>query len=406
VNSNEVLKPQFDRLQERALAAGGIALALALAWGIARPAQFFRSYLLAYVFWIGFPLGSMALLMLHHLAGGYWGFVIRRSLEAGTRSFRVMALLFVPVLVGLRFGLFPWAQSGAASDPLWRQKHFYLNVPFFGARAVVYFVAWILLAHYLNKWSAEQDRTGEPSLLSRFQARFQALSGAGLVIYGLTITYASVDWVMSLERGFFSTIYGMIFMVIPALTALAFVIVVAMLLAGTKPLSDVIAESHFQDLGNILLTFVMLWAYLSFSQFLIVWSGNLQSEVPWYISRAKGGWAGVALFLILFHFAVPFVLLLNRPVKRRMRVLAALASALMFVSLVDVFWLVTPAFYPSLSLVSGTDALMDVLAVAGIGGIWMARFISQLKSMPPLPLHDARFVEAPFGATETETSGA
>ena len=399
MNSNQAHKPQFDRLQQRALAAGGIALALALAWGIARPAQFFRSYLLAYVFWIGFPLGSMALLMLHHLAGGYWGFVIRRSLEAGTRSFQVMALLFLPVLAGLRFGLFPWAEPGAGSDPVWRQKHFYLNVPFFAARAVVYFVAWIVLAHYLNRWSSEQDRTGEPSLLSRFQA----LSGAGLVIYGLTVTYASVDWVMSLEKGFFSTIYGMIFMVVPALTALAFVIVVAMLLAHAKPLSDVIAESHFQDLGNILLTFVMLWAYLSFSQFLIVWSGNLQNEVPWYISRAKGGWAGVALFLILFHFAVPFVLLLNRPVKRRMRVLAALAAALMFVSLVDMFWLVTPAFYPSISLVSGTDLLMDALAVTGIGGIWMARFISQLKSMPPLPLHDARFVEAPFGA-QTEAS--
>ena len=399
MNSNQALKLQLDRLQQRALGVGGMALALAFAGAIARPAQFFRSYLLAYVFWIAFPLGSMALLMLHHLAGGYWGFVIRRSLEAGTRSFQVMALLFVPVLAGLRYGLFPWARPDSASDPMWRQKHFYLNVPFFAARAVVYFVAWIVLAYYLNKWSTEQDRTGDPTLLSRFQA----LSGAGLVIYGLTVTYASVDWVMSLEKGFFSTIYGMIFMVIPALTALAFVIVVAMLLAGTKPLSDVIAESHFQDLGNILLTFVMLWAYLSFSQFLIVWSGNLQSEVPWYISRAKGGWAGVALFLILFHFATPFVLLLNRPVKRRMRVLAALASALMFVSLVDVFWLVTPAFYPSLSLVSGTDVLMDALAVTGIGGLWTARFISQLKSQPLLPLHDARFVEAPFGA-QTEAS--
>src|SRR5947208_14256215 len=225
MNSNERFKPQFDRLQERALAAGGIALALALAWGIARPAQFFRSYLLAYVFWIGFPLGSMALLMLHHLAGGYWGFVIRRSLEAGTRTFWLMAVLFVPLLVGL-FRLYAWAQPAAAQDPLWRQKHFYLNVPFFVGRAVAYFVSWILVAHFLNKWSFEQDRTGEPSLLGRFQA----LSGAGLVIYGLTITYASVDWVMSLEKEFFSTIYGMIFMVTPALAALSFAVVVAMLL--------------------------------------------------------------------------------------------------------------------------------------------------------------------------------
>src|SRR5947208_14462087 len=160
MNSNERFKPQFDRLQERALAAGGIALALALAWGIAKPAQFFRAYLLAYVFWIGFPLGSMALLMLHHLAGGYWGFVIRRSLEAGTRSFQVMALLFLPVLAGLRFGLFPWSEPGAGSDPVWRQRHFYRNVPFFAARAVGYFVAWIVLAHYLNRSFIEPARTG------------------------------------------------------------------------------------------------------------------------------------------------------------------------------------------------------------------------------------------------------
>src|SRR5690242_6401345 len=170
MNSHEALQPQFDRLQQRALGVGGVALALVIAWAFARPAQFFRSYLLAYIFWIGFPLGSMALLMLHHLAGGYWGFVIRRSLEAGTRSFRVMALLFLPLLAGLYFGLYGWAQPGAASDPVWRQKHFYLNVPFFVARAVVYFAAWGLLAFYLNKWSSEQDRTGSPSLLGRFQA--------------------------------------------------------------------------------------------------------------------------------------------------------------------------------------------------------------------------------------------
>src|SRR5437660_10533611 len=203
MNSNQALKLQLDRLQQRALGVGGMALALAFAGGVARPAQFFRSYLLAYVFWIGFPLGSMALLMLHHLAGGYWGFVIRRSLEAGTRSFQVMALLFVPVLAGLRYGLFPWARPDSASDPMWRLKHFYLNVPFFAARAVVYFVAWIVLAHYLNRWSSEQDRTGEPSLLSRFQA----LSGAGLVIYGLTVTYTSVAWAMSLEKGHLASSY-------------------------------------------------------------------------------------------------------------------------------------------------------------------------------------------------------
>ena len=399
MNVNEALQPQFDRLERRFVALGAIALALSLLGAFVNPTEFFRSYLLAYAFWIGFPLGCLALLMLHHLAGGYWGFVIRRSLEAGSRTFWLMAVLFVPLLVGL-FRLYAWAQPAAAQDPLWRQKDFYLNVPFFVGRAVAYFVSWILVAHFLNKWSFEQDRTGEPSLLGRFQA----LSGAGLVIYGLTITYASVDWVMSLEKEFFSTIYGMIFMVTPALAALSFAVVVAMLLAHHRPLSGVISESHFQDLGNLLLTFVMLWAYLSFSQFLIIWAGNLHDEIPWYMSRARGGWAVIALALVLLHWAAPFVLLLNRPVKRRMRVLAAVALALIGMSLVDMFWLVAPAFYPSLSRLPWTDFVRDLLAVVGIGGIWMARFVSQLSSKPLLPLHDSRFVEAPFEAAQPEAS--
>ncbi len=396
MNSSQPLESRLDRLERATLLFGAIALALSLAWAFSRPTQFFRSYLLAYVFWIGFPLGCLALLMLHHLAGGYWGFVIRRSLEAGTRTFRLMAVLFVPILVGLS-RLFAWTRPEAAADPLWQQKHFYLNVPFFVGRAVVYFVSWIVVAHFLNKWSSEQDgQTGGASLLSRLQA----LSGAGLVVYGLTITYASIDWVMSLEKGFFSTIYGMIFMVAPALVALAFVVLVARLLAEHEPLSAVIADWHFQDLGNLLLTFVMLWAYLSFSQFLIIWAGNLQDEIPWYLSRGRGGWAGVALLLILFYWAVPFVLLLNRPVKRHMRVLAGVAVALIVMSLVDMFWLVVPAYEPARPRVHP----MDLLAVVGIGGLWVSRFVAELKKRPLLPLHDARFVEAPFGLPATKAS--
>lgn len=398
--SNPQLEHRLSRLQRGTLLAGVLALPIAVAWAFANPTQFFRSYLVAYVFWLGFPLGCLALLMLHHLAGGYWGFVIRRSLEAGSRTFPLMAILFTPILAGLP-RLYAWSRADALSDPVWQNKHFYLNLPFFLSRAVVYFTAWILVAYFLNKWSTEQDRQtggagdGEPALT----VRFQALSGAGLVIYGLTVTYSAVDWVMSLERDFFSTIYGMIFMIGPALAALAFVVVVARLLADQKPLSAVISESHFHDLGNIMLTFVMLWAYLAFSQFLIIWAGNLQDEIPWYMSRARGGWAGVALGLIILHWAVPFVLLLNRPVKRHMRVLAGVAIGLMLMSLVDVYWLVVPAFAPAWPRVHP----MDLLAVVGVGGLWISRFVAELRKKPLLPLHDPRFVETPFGLAEAET---
>jgi hypothetical protein len=393
---NSALESRLNGLERRLLVVGALALALAIAWGVANPTQFFRSYLLAYVFWIGLPLGCLALLMLHHLAGGYWGFVIRRSLEAGTRTFWVMAVLFIPILIGMS-RLFAWTRPEALADPLWQQKHFYLNTPFFVGRAVVYFFSWIILAYFLNKWSSEQDnQAGGPSLPSRFQA----LSGAGLIIYGLTITYASVDWVMSLEKAFFSTIYGMIFMVAPALAALAFVVLVARLLADHQPLSAVIQDSHFQDLGNLLLTFDMLWAYLSFSQFLIIWAGNLQDEIPWYMTRGRGAWAAVAVLLILFYWATPFVLLLNRPVKRHMRVLAGVAIGLIVMSLVDMFWLMVPAYQPASPRVHP----MDLLTIIGIGALWVSRFIAELKKRPLLPLHDPRFVEAPFGLAETEAS--
>jgi hypothetical protein len=324
--------------------------------------------------------------MLHHLVGGGWGFVIRRLLEAGTRTFVVLAALFIPLLFGLP-KLYTWAQPAAvAADPELQYKAPYLNVKLFIVRAVIYFVVWIVLAHFLNKWSFEQDRTANPALTTRLEG----LSGPGLILYGLTVTFASVDWAMSLEPHWFSTIYGMLFMIVQALAAMAFVIVVVMLLAQTEPLSRVALPAQLNDLGNLQLMFVMLWAYLAFSQFLIIWSGNLRDEIPWYLRRATGGWAALAVILIVLHFAAPFFLLLLRSVKRRVRVLGAVSVGLIVMSLIDVYWLIVPGFGES-----GPHLhWMDVLAPIGIGGIWIAAFLWQLAKKPLLPLHDPRFEEA------------
>ena len=375
-----------ERARLVALAIGALSLALCAFGGIRNPAQFFRSYLVAYVFWSGIALGCAAIVMMHHLVGGGWGFVIRRLLEAGTRTFLLLAALFVPLLFGLS-RLYRWAQPAAvAADPLLQYKAPYLNPKFFIARAVIYFAVWILLAYFLNKWSFEQDRTADPALATRLEA----LSGPVLILYGLTVTFASVDWGMSLEPHWFSTIYGMLFMMVQALAAMAFVIVVVMLLAQTEPLARVVLPAQLNDLGNLLLTFVMLWAYLAFSQFLIIWSGNLREEIPWYLRRATGGWALVAVILIVLHFAVPFFLLLQRTVKRRVRVLGAVAAGLILMSLVDVYWLIVPGFGESEPRLHW----MDVLAPIGIGGIWIAAFLWQLMKKPLLPLHDPRFEEA------------
>lgn len=384
---NEDLKSGFDQVQRRALEVGALFLIISLIGAYHDLTGFLRSYLVAYVFWLTLALGGSGVLMLHHLVGGNWGFMIRRILEAATRTFPLLALLFVPLLVTLP-RLYVWARPGAvASLELPPFKRAYLNTPFFVGRAAIYFAAWMLLAYLLNKWSAEQDTMGGAEITSRLQF----LGGPGLLVYGFTITYASIDWVMSLDPGFFSTIFGMIFMVLPALTALALAVIVVMKLAPYAPIAGRIEPGHFNDYGNLLLTFVMLWAYLSFAQFLIIWAGNLQDEIPWYVTRASGAWGGVALFLVLFHWAIPFLLLLSRDVKRRMKVLAGVSIGLIIMEWVDLYWIIAPSFFPGGPQLRWTDGALPI----GLGGLWVSWFVWQLKQRPLLPLRDPRFEEVP-----------
>jgi hypothetical protein len=385
MSTPETSLPGVERLEKRALVVGVAALVLCVGLGFRDPTQFFRSYLVAFVFWIGLPLGCIAILMLHHLVGGTWGFTLRRLLESGTSTFILMAVLMLPILFRLS-ALYSWADpKKVAADPLLQYKHPYLNVPFFVVRAIIYFAAWLLMAHFLRKWSHQQDESDDPSLLPRLQA----LSGAGILIFGLTVTYMSVDWVMSLEPSWFSTIYGMIFMVTEALAAMALVTVAAVLLSKHEPLKELVTKRVLGDYGNLLLTFTMLWAYLSFSQFLIIWAGNLRDEIPWYMSRAESGWTWVALALIVFHFAVPFLLLICRFVTRRAQTLGWLAAGLVVMSFVDIFWLTVPAYERA----GPQFHLTDWLAVVGIGGLWFWRFASHLKGRPLLPMHDPRLKE-------------
>jgi hypothetical protein len=382
MNTNATLRASLDRLQGQALVLGMIALALCAAGGSKDPTQFLRSYLLGYIFWLGVALGCIALVMLHHLVGGGWGFPIRRILESGTRTLVMMAAFSLPLLLGLRH-LYIWAAPAETHhEPAIEEKALYLNVPFFLVRTAFFYIAWISLAYFLNKWSLEQDRSGNPELTRRLQS----LSGPGLVIYTLSVTFASFDWVMSLEPAWSSTIYGMIFIVTQALSAISLAIIACMLLSKSTPIADLVSPLTLNDLGNLLLTFTMLWAYLSFSQFLIIWSGNLPEEITWYLARATGNWAWVAVALIVFHFAVPFLLLLCRYVKRRVQLLSAVAAWMIIMSLVDLFWLMTPAYDRS----GPRFNWMDGMAVVGIGGIWIWRFVSQLKLHPLVPLNDPR----------------
>lgn len=376
----------LHRVQRWSLLVGTVSLALCGVGAFFNLDQFFRAYLVAYFFWLGIGLGCLAIRMLHYLTGGVWGIVIYRFLEAGARTLPLLALLFVPLAFGLPH-LYVWARPEAvAADALLQHKRAYLNVPFFLTRAAAYFVIWVGVWYLLQRWSAAWERGAEDRILRRSRL----FSGPGLVLYGLAVTFAAIDWVMSLEPHWYSTIYGFMVMVGQGLAALAFVVVVTALLADHWPLSGVIQPGHFHDLGNLLLMFVLLWAYLAYSQYVIIWSGNLLEEIPWYLRRTQGGWAWVAWVVILFYFIVPFLLLLSRDLKRNPRALAALAAALTVMSFVDLFWRVVPAFQP----VRLYAHWIDIVAAIGLGGIWLAAFVWFLGRRPLLPLHEPYVQEA------------
>jgi len=378
------LTTELKPMMRKFVVLGGAALLLCLVGALVDREQFFRSYLIAYMFWLGVPVGCLGILMIHHLVGGTWGFVIQRALESAIRTFPVMALLFVPFLFGLS-ELFLWAHPDVvAHDPVLQQKAAYLNIPAFIVRAVFYFTVWTILGFLLSRWSAEQDRTADHALTPRLQT----LSGPGLVLYGLTVTFSAIDWLMSLEPRWYSTIFGMLFMVSHGLVALAFMITVSYFLSRREPLSRLIAPWVFNDLGNLLLAFVMLWAYMSFSQFLLIWIENLQHEIPWYLHRMNGGWGAIAVVLIAFQFALPFILLLSRTVKRKAATLCAVALGVALMHQVELFWFVAPTFHPDGFMIHWTTFLTPL----GIGGVWLAAFLSELQKRPLLPYRDPRFI--------------
>ena len=373
-------------LRRWGLTMGAFGLLVGVAGLLVSPEPFFRGYLVAYVFWVGLSLGCLALLMLHHLSAGGWGIVSQRHLEAGALTVTVMAALFVPLLFGLHH-LYEWthAEVVAQSEVLQHKKP-YLNVPFFIARAAVYFLFWITVAYLLRRWSVRLGETGT----SAFAQRMRRLSAGGLIGHVLLVTFASVDWIMSLEPEWFSSIFGWLIAVSQTLTALAVtVIVLPLWVDRSKVLPRVFKTKHLHDYGNLTLVFVILWAYMSFAQFLIMWSGNIPEDIRWYVHRNAAPWGWIAPVLIVFHFAVPFAVLLSRRSKRSRRALGMLAGGLLAVHLLFVAWLVLPAF----EHVGPHTYWIGAGAFVGIGGLWGAAYAFFLGRRPMLPRRDPRFEE-------------
>jgi len=378
----ETLGPQMDRLQRNTLIVGVIALAATLVALFTDSQHFWQSYLFAYIFWAGLTLGCLGIFFLHNVVGGNWGVVVRRMVESGLKTLPLMAFLAIPLFFALKT-LYKW------TDAAYRAEHFatghkaaYMNEPFFMARTVLYFVIWLALGYRILGMANEHDRTGNPDLFKKIKGA----SAPALLIFVVTTTYAFIDWIMSLEPDWYSTIYPWMFTVGEVLLTFAFLIALLVLLSKREPFVSFVTPQHYHDLGNLMLAFTMLWAYMSFAQFLIIWAENLPDEIPWYVRRFSGGWGYVAWTISIFHFCVPFFLLLMRFIKKNPSLIQKLAIWMIIIRILDVFWIVEPAFRQKGLEVYWTD----VVALIGIGGIWLSFFIRNLKARPLLASHDPR----------------
>ncbi len=388
MNVQEYKAPDsVGRVQIAGLAIGGAALVATIFAAISSPEKFYQSYLFSYLLVLGLTLGSLGLLMLQHLTGGHWGIIIRRPLEAASRNFWLILLMFVPIVFGMKSLYRAWLDpEKLKAEPLSAYQQTYLTTGGFLGRAVLYFAIWGALVWVFNSWSREQDQNREDRALRR---RFKLLAGPGIILYILAMTFAAIDWVMSLSPHWASTIYGFIFVGAQAITAMSFMIIVVAALAGTDAYSEIIQKRHLHDLGKLLFAFNMLWAYFDFSQLLIIWSGNQPEEISFYRTRLYGGWGVVAVIVLLFSFALPFLVLLSRDVKRSAGLITKVAIWMIVFRLVDLFWMTRPEFTSS-ALPNWRDFVVPIALI----GLWVGFFAFNLKQQPLLPLGDPKLAEA------------
>lgn len=390
----------LDTRRSRALMVAGVGLVGCAVGFVFDRDHFFRAWLIAYLLWLGVALGSMALLMVQHLSGGAWG-VFRRIFEASSRTLPLLAILFLPIVLGMQT-LYPWTHADlVAADEVLQHKAPYLNTPFFLIRALIYFAGWILTAWTLTRLSRRQDE-GDATV----NLTIQRVCGAGIVFYAFSITAAAIDWVMSINPHWYSTLFGFIFLGGQGLSALAFTIVASTFLSRRPPMDQILKPSHFHDLGKLTLAFVMIWAYFNFSQYLLIYAANLIEEIPYFTVRTSHGWQYAVLFLVVFQFIVPFSLLLSRDLKRTPRRLVVVATALLVVRFIDLFMLVSPEFASNgmnLHMMTGEGEhheggffvhWLDLAAPLAIGGIWVWMFLTQLAQRPLLAARDPYLHEA------------
>jgi hypothetical protein len=374
---------ELDRIRTFSIGAAVVGIIVCIIGLVVDPKMFFPSYLVAFMFWLGLSLGSIAFLSLYHLVGGDWGRSIRRPLESASLNVILMAVLFIPILFGMS-RLYPWMHWTDADRAIAPHKAIFFARGFFYVRTAIYFAVWIVIALLLNIFSTREDQSAAPMRIIRMVA------GPAIPIYGITITAASFDWVMSLQPFWFSSMWGLIYITGQGLTCLAFMVILMSMFREIPPLSRVLSRGVFNDMGNLLLTFTMLYAYTSFSQFLIIWSGNIKDEVAFYMNRTQGFWGAIIILMVIFHFALPFGLLLSRDIKSNPTLLCKLSILILVARIVELCWQIEPAS----DYVIANSAMewiwrvvLNLAAPLAVGGIWMTLFITRFKSRPLLARH-------------------
>jgi len=399
MNIPDNLRPKLDRLQSTAFIFGVIGALVCVVGAVTSPEAFTRGYLPAYLFWLGVTTGSLFLLSLHHTVGGGWGFIIRRPMEAAIRLLPLMLVLFIPIAIGMEHlygGHHGWMRPYNDLDKILQLKSVWLNQPFFLARTVFYFITWMAFAYFFYKWSGQQDESDDPKILERL-----TLTGPpSIVWYVISITLAAIDWSMSITPHWFSSIYGLIFVVGQGLSTLAFMMILVAVIGGNKPPVEDVPQRYFRDLGNMTMAGTLLWAYTAFSQYIITYSGNVGEFVTWYLDRQGGGWKVVGFGLVIFHFVIPFLSLQSPALKVRVMNLYKLAFLILIMRFIDLSWLTAPNWYKSIPEALPT-ILFQLAAFVGIGGIWLGLWAGQFKLRPLMPAHDPRLNEHwPLGSSK------
>ena len=391
------INPAYLGLQKIAGVAGVVGLAIVGLYWMRDADTAWASYQYGYIFWTLVSVAGLCWLMVHHLVAGRWGFMTQRVFEAQARLLPLMALLFLPLLLNL--GVYPWRDPTSITWPdpqtathvqeIVQNKVLWLNTKFWILRSVLYFALWCGLGYFLLSWSRKLDATGDRSILSKLTLT----SGFGILFSVLAVTFAAVDWTMSLEPEWYSSIYGLYYLIGGGLTAIAFAIVFLTYHCDRAPLAKRYQTDHLQHLGTIMLGFTILWAYVSFSQFLIIWSANLPEEIPFYLKRTDSGLNVIAIFLMVGHFWLPFLLLLQRRVKRSTFNIRNMCYFILAMRVLDFFWVLKPATVHPGEPFPWNLVWLDAAAFIGVGGIWFCAFIWAIQKAPLL-VNDPRMIDA------------